>query len=140
MSLLNSLSGGYKGGDKDNSTPQLISTPKDYVKEILPPIIKAYKNNKLKDIDLSFLVANIQCIKLNVDYSGGIKSTELTSKMVSKLKEDYDDNRLNIDNLNFIIKGIDNIIVNIPQNEIITPKSGKSENQLNTLVKGYKKL
>ncbi len=140
MSLLNSLSGGYKGGDKDNSTPQLISTPKDYVKEILPPIIKAYKNNKLKDIDLSFLVANIQCIKLNVDYSGGSKSTELTSKMVSKLKEDYDDNRLNIDNLNFIIKGIDNIIVNIPQNEIITPKSGKSENQLNTLVKGYKKL
>lgn len=139
MSTINLKSGGYKGGNKSTSAPKLTPQPRIYVDEIIPSIKKAYKNNDLKDIDLTFLVANIQCIKLNIDYSGGIKSSKLTSQIIEKLKEDYNDNKLNYSNLEFLIQNIDIILIEIIQNEVIIPKSGKSKTNLNTLTKGYKK-
>tara|TARA_B100000768_G_C11240461_1_gene359283 strand:- start:785 stop:1204 length:420 start_codon:yes stop_codon:yes gene_type:complete len=139
MSIINLKSGGYKGGDKSTPSPKLTPQPKIYINEIIPSIKKAYKNNDLKDIDLTFLVANIQCIKLNIDYSGGIKSTKLTNQIIKKIKEDYSDNRLNYSNLKFLIENINNILIKVSQNEVIIPKSGKSESKLTTLIKGYKK-
>ena len=93
--MINLKSGGYKGGNKGISAPKLTPQPRIYINEIIPSIKKAYKNNDLKDIDLTFLTANIQCIKLNIDYNGDIKSSKLTNQIIKKIKEDYNDNKLN---------------------------------------------
>ena len=142
MSSINSLSGGYKGGSKGSPAPQSIPQTRDKVLELLTPIKNYYIENDLMDSDILFIIDNIKCLKDNTTYGGGLKPSILTERICTFTKANYGDKNLTLNNLDQIIKGLNEILLNTPQNEKIVEvkKIIEVKNTLNpqTLSNGYK--
>jgi len=136
MSPLNSLAGGYKGGDKSSPAPQLKSVPRDYNQELLNPIEEYYRNNNLSEDDLKYLKENCICFKNDTKYDNSISPSKLAYRIYLLIQMQYADKKIDIDE---IIKGLINIMVEVTQKPQIIPKkpeTGVVKSKINTLT-GY---
>ena len=137
MSPINSLSGGYQGGSKSSPAPQLSPVPRDYVKEVLSPVEEHYRTNNLTDNDMNFLIACIDNIENNIDYEVDIWISKLAERIVLMIKSNFINKKLTNGNLNTIKEGFQDIVLDVSQDEIISPEpKGKSETSISTLS-GY---
>ena len=131
MSLVNSLSSGYKGKSKSIPPPQLTPYPKDYVLEILTPIKNRYIENYVTSNDILFIIENIKCLKNNTNYNGNITLSALSERIFSLIKVNFELKKLSIEDLTKITEGLTDINLNVTQSEKIT-KNVKIEN-----IKGF---
>ena len=142
MSNINSLSGGYKGGSKGSPAPQSTPQTRDKVLELLTPIKNHYIKNNLMGSDILFIIDNIKCLKDNTTYGGGLKSSILTERICTFTKANYGDEKLTLNNLDQLIAGLDEILLNTTQNKKVVEvkKVVEFKNTLNpqTLSNGYK--
>tara|TARA_R110001606_G_scaffold178754_1_gene325452 strand:+ start:302 stop:895 length:594 start_codon:yes stop_codon:yes gene_type:complete len=141
MSNINSLSGGYKGGSKGSPTPQSTPQTRDKVLELLTPIKNHYIKNDLMSGDILFIIDNIKCLKDNTTYEGGLKSSILTERICTFTKANYGDEKLTLNNLDQLIVGLDEILLNTTQNKKVVEvkKVVEFKNTLNLQTSsGYK--
>ena len=142
MSSINSLSGGYKGGSKGSPAPQFSPQTKDKVLELLTPIKNHYIKNDLMSSDILFIIDSIKCLKCNTLYGGDLKSSVLTERICSFTKANYGDEKLTLNNLDQLIDGLDEILLNTTQNkkvvEVKKVVEFKNTSNPQTLNNGYK--
>ena len=142
MSSINSLSVGYKGGSKGSPAPQSPPQTRDKVLELLTPIKNYYIENDLMDSDILFIIDNIKCLKDNTIYGGGLKPSILTERICTFTKANYGDEKLTLNNLDQLIAGLDEILLNTTQNEKVVEVKKvvefKNTSNPQTLSNGYK--
>ena len=122
MSPLNSLSGGYKGGSKSSPAPKLQPVPRDYVYEVLSPVEEHYRTNNLTDNDMNFLIASIDNIKTKTKWNIDDSISKLAERIALMTETNFINKKLNDTALDGIKKGFQKIVLDVTQNEIITPK------------------
>ena len=141
MSRLNSLSKGYEEGSERTDVPLPTPQKRNHVSEVLTPTEEYYIENNITDNDILFIIENIKCLEGGTNYKGDVTHNPLTGRICNFIKINYEAEKLSLNNLNEITRGLNEILLTITQNKKVikdTPKVEEIKGPINLkTLRGY---
>jgi hypothetical protein len=127
MSRLNSLSKGYEEGSERTDVPLPTPQKRNHVSEVLTPTEEYYIENNITDNDILFIIENIKCLEGGTNYKGDVTHNPLTGRICNFIKINYEAEKLSLNNLNEITRGLNEILFTPTQNGKIIKDTPKVE-------------